>query len=365
MASIREKRAGYWEVRVFVGYDDEGKPVQVSKSIKGGKRDAERLAAQLASRPAPRSGKLTVGELLDEYTEHNGPSWSLSSRRDYASRAERIKSDQIGTKPVSRVSVVEVDRWHLRMHKAGVGEAQIRNLRTLLRAAFSQAVRWELLSVNPVANAKPQRRKKTPRGVMSVDDVALALTVAEQVHPFAPLALRLAAVSGARRSELAGLRWDRVVDGRLIINQAITIDRTRPVGDPQRLQVSPTKTGEQRGLALDEHTLAQVEAARAERAEASPWIFGDDEHPPSPDKIGWWWKRTRKLAEIDPKWRLHDLRHWSATHAIAGGHNVRSVAARLGHSDPTTTMRTYAHALEGLDQGIADTVAGVLDGEAS
>jgi len=76
---------------------------------------------------------------------------------------------------------------------------------------------------------------------MSVDDVALALTVAEQVHPFAPLALRLAAVSGARRSELAGLRWDRVVDGRLIIDQAITIDRMHPVGDPDRLQVSPTR----------------------------------------------------------------------------------------------------------------------------
>lgn len=84
---------------------------------------------------------------------------------------------------------------------------------------------------------------------------------------------------------------------------------------------------------------------------------------PSLDKIDWWWKRTRKLAEIDAKWRLHDLRHWSATHAIAGGHNVRSVAAQLGHSDSTTTMRTYAHALEGLVQGIGDTVAGVLDGE--
>jgi len=234
----------------------------------------------------------------------------------------------------------------------------------LLRAAFSQAVRWELLPTNPVASTKPQRRKKTPRGVMSVDDVALALTVAERVHPWAPLALRLAAVSGARRSELAGLRWDRVVDGRLIIDQAVTIDRTHATGDPERLQVTPTKTGERRGLSLDEQTLALVEAARAERSEASPWIFGEDEFPPSPDKIGWWWKRTRKLAEIDPKWRLHDLRHWSATHAIAGGHNVRSVAARLGHSDPTTTMRTYAHALEGLDQGIADTVAGVLDGEA-
>ena len=144
-----------------LGYDDEGKPVQVSKSIRGGKRDAERLAAQLASRPAPRSGKLTVAELLDEYLEHKGPSWSLSSRRDYAARAERIKTEQIGAKPVSRLSVAEVDRWHLRMHKNGVGEAQIRNLHTLLRAAFSQAVRWELLSTNPVARrSRPGGRRR-------------------------------------------------------------------------------------------------------------------------------------------------------------------------------------------------------------
>jgi integrase len=70
-------------------------------------------------------------------------------------------------------------------------------------------------------------------------------------------------------------------------------------------------------------------------------------------------RARRDRSEVAP----YDLRHWSATHAIAGGHDVRSVAARLGHSDPTTTMRSYAHALEGLDQGIADTVAGVLDGE--
>ena len=52
MASIREKGSGYWEVRVFVGDDDEGRSVQVSRSVKGGKRDADRLAAQLATRVA-------------------------------------------------------------------------------------------------------------------------------------------------------------------------------------------------------------------------------------------------------------------------------------------------------------------------
>jgi len=110
VATMREKRPGYWEVWVFVGDDDVGRPVQVSRSIRGGKRDAERLAAQLSSRPAPRSGKLTVGGLLDEYLEHKSPGWSLSTQRDYASPADRIKADQIAERSVARVTVAEVDR---------------------------------------------------------------------------------------------------------------------------------------------------------------------------------------------------------------------------------------------------------------
>ena len=249
------------------------------------------------------------------------------------------------------------------MHKAGTGEAQIRNLHTLLRAAFGQAVRWELISSNPVASAPPERRKRTPRGVMSVEEVGRAFEVAAEVHPAAPLALRLAAVAGARRSELAAMRWDKVVDDRRVIDETITIDPTVSVGSPERLVVSPTKTGERRALALDAVTLGLIDAARAERDETTPWLFGDDEQPPSPDKIGWWCVRVRELAGLDAKWRLHDLRHSSATHAIAADHNVRSVAARLGHADPTTTMRTYAHALDGLDPAIAESLAEVLDGK--
>jgi len=72
------KRPGYWEVRVFVGYDDAGKPVQVSKAIRGGKRDAQRLAAQLAWRPQARSGSLAIAGLLDDYLDFKGPAWAVT-----------------------------------------------------------------------------------------------------------------------------------------------------------------------------------------------------------------------------------------------------------------------------------------------
>ena len=361
MASIREKRPGYWEVRVFAGYDDQGRPVQASRTVRGGKRDAERLAAHLSARPAPQSGRLTVGELLHEHLEHSSSAWSPTTRHDYALRAARIAADPIGSKHVSRVTVAEVDRWHLRLRRAGVGEAQIRNLHTLLRAAFGSAVRLELVANNPVAAASPRRAKRAPREVMPAEAVAAVLAVAHEVHRQAPLAFRLAAVAGARRAELAALRWDRLDGSTLVIDQTITVDRSVPVDDPGRLVVSATKTGDRRRLTLEEVTVALLDVARA--AATGPWVFGEGDQPPNPDGIGWWWTRARKLAGIDTRWRLHDLRHWSATHAIAGGHDLRSVAARLGHADPTTTMRTYAHAVAARDAAIAQTLAEALDGE--
>jgi integrase len=49
--------------------------------------------------------------------------------------------------------------------------------------------------------------------------------------------------------------------------------------------------------------------------------------------------------------------------AIAGGHDVRSVAHRLGHADPAMTLRVYAHAVEAADQGIAELLGSVLGGD--
>jgi hypothetical protein len=40
VATIREKRRGVWEVRVFTGRDDTGKPTQVSRAVQGNKRSA-------------------------------------------------------------------------------------------------------------------------------------------------------------------------------------------------------------------------------------------------------------------------------------------------------------------------------------
>jgi integrase len=46
-----------------------------------------------------------------------------------------------------------------------------------------------------------------------------------------------------------------------------------------------------------------------------------------------------------PLARLHDLRHIHATTLLLAGVPVHVVAARLGHADPSITLRVYAHVI--------------------
>lgn len=90
-------------------------------------------------------------------------------------------------------------------------------------------------------------------------------------------------------------------------------------------------------------------------------MFGIGSDLVNPDRIGYWWRRAREKSGIDKRWRLHDLRHWSATVAIGQGHDVRTVSGRLGHADPSMTLRTYAHAFAAADRAVAQGLGEVLD----
>ena len=193
---------------------------------------------------------------------------------------------------------------------------------------------------------------------MTLGELQAVMAAAATIDEAARLALRLAAVAGARRAELAALRWEDVRDGHLTIDSAIEVV-TR--GEGQRtLRDAATKTANVRTLSLDPETLASIEALRVAREPYGPWMLGLGPELIAPDRIGWWWRRARTIAGIDSRWRLHDLRHWSATVAIGQGHDVRTVAGRLGHANPAMTLRVYAHAFAFADEAVATGLGDIL-----
>lgn len=58
--------------------------------------------------------------------------------------------------------------------------------------------------------------------------------------------------------------------------------------------------------------------------------------------------------KIIPNIPLHGLRHTSATVLISEDVDIRTVSARLGHAQTSTTMNIYAHSLKESDKKAAD-----------
>ncbi len=345
-------------MRAFTGRSGSGAPTQVSRTVHGTKKDALRVAAELTVAPSGRAAGRSVSDVLEAWVRKHDATWAPASRRDQLSRVARINGDRIARLSVARLTIEDVERWHARLRDEGLADVSIRNIHGVLRATLTQAVRWGWITRNVASLAELSSRKVAARGVMSASEIRAVIAAGDAIGSEVGLMLRIAAVTGARRAELAALQWTDVADGVLTIDSAIEIDRRR---GKLALADAPTKTANQRRLTLDAATLVVVERERAEREEFGPWMFTIGDTPPNPDRIGYCWRLARENSGINVKWRLHDLRHWSASAAIAAGHDTKTVADRLGHANAAMTLRVYAHAFAASDRAVADSVGAMLE----
>jgi integrase len=235
----------------------------------------------------------------------------------------------------------------------------------IIRGALSDAVRRGLVPRNVALIAAAPRLRSIPK-------VEQKAWTAEQLQAFLRCAaghrlfpaLWLAAMTGVRRSELLGLRWDDV-DLR-----AATISVNRGlVAVAYEVHESRGKTrNSRRCIDLDPTTVTILEAWRgwqvAERnavgVEDAGWLFTDpDGRPVHPHAISQSFERIVARAGV-PSIRLHDLRGTHATLLIKGGVPAKVVSERLGHATPAFTIDAYQHVMPGMQADAARNFAKLI-----
>ena len=368
----RKRRDGVWELRVYVGRDPvTGNPRQISRTFRGGARAADNALRDLVEKygDAQEDGfGATFGQLLDRWLEESERmELSPTTIRTYRAQVEQTIRPRLGKVVLIRLAPKHLDDLYRQMRDEGLSPKTIRNHHAIISSALHQGVRWEWVRENVADKAKPprisQRRIKAP----SVNAVRSVIEAAEVRDPrLAPL-LMLAALTGMRRGELCALRWTDVdLDRRqLEVSRSIVVV-------PGGLAEKGTKTDRSRTVALDDIGVALLVHHRAkvddwaEHAEVSvadnAYVFShavDGSKPFRPDNVTGFFTRVRDSLGLNEV-RLHDLRHFTATQLIGAGVDVRTVAGRLGHSDPSVTLRVYSHALEERDRAAADIMGEVL-----
>jgi len=252
-------------------------------------------------------------------------------------------------------------------HTRGLAPKSVKNVHRLLHRALGDAVAWQYMSVNPAEHASVPRdrgaRRNRPQP-WTLDELATWLHVA-LTDRFAGMWV-LAATTGMRRSELAGVSRDTVS-----LEQGILfIEDTRVVVDG-RAQDSDGKTEDsRRTISLDPFTVAalrkHIDMLEKERSafgssypEHGKLMVFEDGRRLHPDTITSRFNRLVDLAGVR-RIRLHDIRHTYATLARDLGVNGKIVTDRLGHANEAVTQQIYTHKSTGHDRPAAEMIAGLI-----
>lgn len=315
---------------------------------------AAAVLAQVASGGDPqltkfeRREELTMAGLCDLYMVEGTALKKASTlqidkiriARHIKPRLGRMKITDITRRDIERL-MVDVGLGHIRgeatPHTRGGVHAAARTV-GLLGGIFTFAVERGLLKANPtrgVKRYKDNRRDRflSPAELARLGDVLTRLET-DGGDPRHLNIIRLLALTGARKNEIARLRWSE-------------IDREQGL-----LRLADSKTGAK----IIRLGTAALELIEGLLPNDSTWVFPDRRHPDRPiGNLDWAWVGIRKRAGLDDV-RIHDLRHSFASAGLAGGEGLPLIGKLLGHSHIATTSR-YAHLADDPLRAAADRIS--------
>lgn len=235
----------------------------------------------------------------------------------------------------------------------------VRNIAGVVSTVFSRAIRWGLVTNNPVEQSEPPIPRKRKGAALTPAQQRLLIDDASGCWCL-PAFLELSAATGARRGELLALRWMDCADGAVFISRSLSQTK-------KGLEFKDTKTEEPRPVVLPESAIVALANHRRQqdvfRLQFGPdyrtdldLIFSEpDGNPLKPDSISSSVSALfTRLKLPKPKGAsLHMLRHSHGSHLLASGMELTAVSERLGHSSPYVTATVYSHAISGRDKEAA------------
>jgi integrase len=355
----RPDRPGYWTLRVWHGVDPgtnkRRRKVWTFKA--NGRKAAERRAAELVAAldvAQPVGSKMTVAALLNEFMKFSeGRGRSPKTLHEHRRTIDNFLVPAIGSIRIDQLTPHDLDSLYAsaQTKERPLAPATIRRYHAIIAAALNQAVKWEWLVVSPASKVTLPALKNTQPDIPSPQEVRDLIAACYALSELLGVFAVLAAVTGARRGELAALRWSAVQGNEIRIDSSV-YSAGNDTG------VKSTKTGQERILHAGPWVVdvlenwrrsceLQAEEFRVE-LEDNGFVFAIRPDGHSPINIDTITSMFRRAADsLDPPLthvHLHSLRHFAATELLAAGVNPRDAANRLGHADPALTLRVYAHA---------------------
>ena len=341
---------------------------------------------------------------LPEYAEKQ---LAATSYEEAKRSMERVILPALGHLKLSQIQPLHIQKLYDDMALNGYerhgkhydySATTIKRYHATLSGCLKQAVYWQLIEDNPCRRIRPPKMERQQKvKCFTLEETQEFLSFLDEPYTvikrgkehndgkpsaeheevrYIPIQFKLffylALFGGFRRGELLALTWDDVDfdTGTITINksrartQQGTVTKTTKNKTSDRAVVLPAECME----LLHSH---QIEQKKHRLAVGTYWqdnnmIFTQDNGKPlgvgRPSKVfrkcimRYNESHAKKLPEIS----LHGLRHTSATLLISGNLDVKTISARLGHANISTTLDIYSHALRKRDEEAALTLGEML-----
>lgn len=345
-------------------------------------RQARKEGRDPLDEKATARAALTVNDVLDRYLasarfSEKAPSTQAIDR----GRIERHLRPLLGRSFVDRLRPEDVRRAladitvgktaaKVKTKKRGLarvtgGTTTARDTIGLLRAILNWALSEDLTAANPAAAVKLPSVGRRETFLEGKDDYARLFTTLDRMQAEkrlrAPVAeaIRVIALTGARRGEIAGLTWGQVdlKAGRLVIPPA-GHKSGRRTGKPRVIELpaaAQTIIARQPGGDHNDYVFPPALSGQGRRARKAGTVA---EKPAGPVDLSHPWRTIRVEAQLPEGIGLHGLRHSLASHMAMAGAQAAEIQAAMGHATIAMSAR-YVHWATDAQRKLAERAASV------
>jgi integrase len=292
------------------------------------KTRADAILADIANDVvASTRGQMTLGELAKAYAVYRR---GQRDRTEWAADIFRVSFKGWDDRKIGDITRQDVVRHHNAIAadpKRGPDAAgrAVKLLRTLYRYATEQLEAFD--RVCPAGGIKLKESKPRRRALTEAEEARVWTALDDPIHAaWVPDYFRLALLTGARRSNVCGMRW-----ADLDLGSATWL-----------IPAAAFKTGEPTEVVLVPEVVEILTRRRA--SIDGEWVFPSRKsgcgHLVEPYFA---WKDVLRIAQVEGV-TIHDLRRTYGMRMVKRGVPITLIAAALGHRNPQTTVRSYAHA---------------------
>ena len=317
------------------------------------KIDAERYLVNLESDKLrgryadPRLGRTRLADWFTEWQPTCTNVSALTRIRDEASIRNHV-IPKLGDVPIRQLQPVHISQWVASLGDDGLAPATTRKAYQLLAAALTSAVDNGLIPVSPCRKVKLPKLVTPEMRILEPDEID---ALAEAMDDRYRVMVIAAAYTGLRFGELCALRKERFD----ALRKTVRVEESLSEVKSEFIFKGPKSEASRRTVSVPGFLVEELAQHLATFPDDSALVFT----APTGGPI----RRTnfRRRAwipgvetSVGEPCTFHDLRHSHVALLIAQGEHPKVIQERLGHASIKTTLDTYGHLFDGLDEAAAD-----------